>query len=477
MYICFMNKSKLLDLLRAMSENERSLFVPYLEYKSSLANVSEAALLLFDYVQKHLNREEALNKEKAWRILYPNEAFRDTRLRKIMHELNQASMDFLVQYKITKQEQLQRQVGLEISWTKGLPKHYRSLERQTQDYFEKESLRDDQYHLQQMQYYDLAYRRAERITRRPQLANLLRQKNYHLDAYFYMEKLRNYCNSISNRVFFSLEGEELSLPEGFLEVIARSPQAREVGVSMYLSVARMLENPGKTSFFYQLKQELKEYSHHFSLDEQDNLYIFLKNYCIGYQINQGNSQFFHELFDLSCTLLEKGITQRNGVITPQAYKNIITVGLHVQAFDWTEQFIRDFTSLLPEEERHNALNYNLAKVFFNQGDYQRVIEQLREVAYANHTYALGSKLMLLKTYYELGEDRALDSLIDSFRIYLRRNRAISREVRQQYQNVLRFVRKLFYLPSQSTEARAKLRKEVEACEPLADKTWILSKLD
>ncbi len=472
-----MHKSKLLDLLRAMSEEERSSLTPYLEYQLALSKISEAAILLYDYVQKHLGHEDALHKEKAWTALFRDEPFRDTRLRKIMHELNQASQEFLIYQELSAKQQLQRQAGLELFWSKGLSKHYRSLERQTLNYFDHESLRDEQNHLEQAQYYDLAYRRAERVTKRPQLATLLRQKDFHLEAYYYIEKLRNYCNSISNRVFFSLEGEELSLPEGFLDRVAASPQAQEIGVRMYLSIARMLENPGETQWFQLVKQLLKESFHHFGLDEQDNLYIFLKNYCIGYQINQGNSQYFHELFELSRTLLDKGITQRNGVITPQAYKNIITVGLHVQAFDWTEQFIRDFTALLPEEERHNALNYNLAKVFFTRGDYPRVIEQLREVAYANHTYALGSKLMLLKTYYELGEDRALDSLIDSFRIYLRRNRTISRDVRQQYRNVLRFVRKLFYLPPQSTEARAKLHKEVASCEPLADKAWILSKLD
>jgi len=471
-----MNKSKLLDLLKTLSEEERSLLAPYLEHQSALGQVSEGAILLYDYVQQYLTDENALRKEKVWQALFGEKPFRDAQLRKVMHELNQASLDFLIREHVTRKEQLQRQAGLELLWTKGLHKHYRTLERQTQGYFDKEALRDEQYHLQQAQYFDLAYRRAESGTKRAQLAHLLRQKDYHLDAYYYIEKLRNYCNSISNRVFFSLEGEELSLPKGFLDQVAASPQAKEVGVFMYLSVSRMLENPGEAHWFQQLKQLLKESSHHFSLDEQDNLYIFLKNYCIGYQINQGNSQYFHELFELSRTLLDKGVTQRNGVITPQAYKNIITVGLHVQAFDWTEQFIRDFTALLPEEERHNALNYNLAKVFFTQSDYPRVIEQLREVAYANHTYALGSKLMLLKTYYELGEDRALDSLIDSFRIYLRRNQAISREVRQQYRNVLRFVRKLLYLPPESTEARAKLRKEVEACEPLADKVWILSKV-
>ena len=71
-----------------------------------------------------------------------------------------------------------------------------------------------------------------------------------------------------------------------------------------------------------------------------------------------------------------------------------------------------------------------------------MIEQLREVEYKNLTYSLGGKLMLLKTYYELEELNPLSSLLDSYSIYLRRNKLISRELKQQYLNVLRFTRKL-----------------------------------
>ena len=106
-----------------------------------------------------------------------------------------------------------------------------------------------------------------------------------------------------------------------------------------------------------------------------------------------------------------------------------------------------------------------------------MIEQLREVEYQNLVYALGAKLMLLKTYYELKEFLALDSLIDSFRIYLRRNKLISADVKQQYLNVLRFVRKLSSVPPYNRNAINRIREQIDRCKALADKKWILEKLE
>lgn len=167
----------------------------------------------------------------------------------------------------------------------------------------------------------------------------------------------------------------------------------------------------------------------------------------------------------------------NGFFPSQDYKTITHVGIQVQEFAWTEAFIQEYTPKLPPEERENALTYNLAKVYFAQQQYEKVIEQLREVEYDNLTYALGGKLMLLKTYYELNEYLALDSLLDSFRVYLRRNKVISKEVRQQYLNVLRFIKKLSNVRPGDAAAVAKIEQQIAECKNLADKGWIVQKVE
>ncbi|MEM1120524.1 MAG: hypothetical protein AAGJ18_08735, partial [Bacteroidota bacterium] len=69
-----------------------------------------------------------------------------------------------------------------------------------------------------------------------------------------------------------------------------------------------------------------------------------------------------------------------------------------------------------------------------------------------------------------------DSLIDSFRIYIRRNKIISKEVKQQYLNMLRFVKKLSSTILGDEKALEKIRAQIAKCKALAGKKWILEKV-
>lgn len=470
-------KSKLAVIYHELSDPEKVRLENAVYRAQRAGELSEPAEKLFQFLRTHNHHlSEQDTRERVWKKLFSGQTYHDASMRRYMHELNQFILDFLGIEHLRSNHQAVRLATLQVLYERELEKHAGTLERQMQRSFDREHGRDHMYHQQWMEFYALQFRKEEHANQDSRLAQLLYGQDYHLECYYLIHKMRNYCNSIGYRFFVHLEGDQLNLPAGFLDRVATGPWLQEAGVHIYYLVSRMLEQPREQHWYFTLKEKLDEYSDRFSADELDSLYIFLKNYCITQHINQGRSHYFQELFDISRTLLEKGITQRSNVIEPQAYKNIITVGLHVREFSWTEEFIREYTHLLPEEERANALSYNLAKVAFHRGEYESVIDQLSRVTYANHTYALGSKLMLLKTYYETGEDRALDSLMESFRIYLRRHRKISREVRTQYRNVLRYVRKLFYLPPHAPDALAKLKADIEQCEALADKPWILAKV-
>ncbi|HFC00061.1 MAG TPA: hypothetical protein ENJ53_04570 [Phaeodactylibacter sp.] len=89
---------------------------------------------------------------------------------------------------------------------------------------------------------------------------------------------------------------------------------------------------------------------------------------------------------------------------------------------------------------------------------------------------MGGRLMLLKTYYELKEFDALESLLDSYRIYLIRNKLISKKVRQQLMNGIRFTRKLASLAPYDKAGLQKVKNQIDSCKALAAKKWLLEKV-
>ena len=136
---------------------------------------------------------------------------------------------------------------------------------------------------------------------------------------------------------------------------------------------------------------------------------------------------------------------------------------------------KNIPSTCPKSDEQNALNYNLANLYFHKKEYDKVIELLREVEYKNIVYSVGSKILLICTYYELNEDMALDSLTDSFRIFLRRNQLISKESKQRCMNMVRFTKKLATIPPFDKTAVEKLKTQIENCKALISKKMVVGK--
>lgn len=472
-----MLSKKLLSLLDTFSKNELSRFRKYLI--SPFFNENELLIKLFNLIelnQKYPEIRNGLDKELVWQKLYEGKKFDDPTLRRLCSALTKMAYQFLL-YEQSKANPVQEQTQLlEILNQRKLDKHFQSLARKLEDQQSKSEWRNVSFHFNRYRIEKYRHLSYEQSMEKIDTFENLQKSDYHLECFYIIQKLKHYCDSLGYKIFMATEAE-IILPEGFIQYLENNRFLEEPSIKAYYLVMQLLLDRQNETNYFQLKDFLKSNIQLFSKPELNTLYIHLNNYCIQEKINMGKSEYFVELFDNFKTQIEAGIIFKNGELVPQDYKNIITVGLHLKELNWVEKFIQNYTKRLPKENQENALTYNLANVYLIQKKYHKVIEQLREVEYQNLIYALGSKLMLIKTYYELNEILALDSLIDSFRIYLRRNKMISKEVKQKYLNVLRFVKKLTNLAPYDKAGIEKVKKQINDCKALADKKWILEKTE
>ena len=472
-----MPSKKLTSLLSSFSKNELIQFGKYLN--SPFFNENQLLIILFDQIRPFLKntpkRQAFPEKAYFWNQLYPATPYNDAQLRRICSDLLKLSYGFMAHQALEK-DPVQEQIYILSSLSElKLEKHFNGSARQATVLQQKSGLQNSSFHYKQFLLEQQQHTTIEQTKKKVNSFKNLESADYQLDCFYYTQKLKHYCDALSYKNFLSLEAN-IKLPGDLLETIESGNYLEEISVQVYYLVMKMLLNPDEESFFHELKTLLGTTTNEFPKSELYTLYVYLSNYCIDTKINKGRSEYFVELFEIFEVLLNKGILFSNGILDPQDYKNIITVGLYIQRFAWVEEFIQRYTQTLPKDNQENALNYNLAKVYFAQQEYAKVIEQLQEVEYRQLIYALGGKLMLLKTYFELKEFLVLDSLIDSFRIYLRRNKHISKEVKQQYLNVLRFVKKLATLAPNDKTGVEKIKKQVNDCKALADKRWILEKI-
>lgn len=470
---------KLLALLTSFSGSERKNFRKFL--RSPFFNENVMLIQLFDIIEQYLSKpkEEVekieLSKSSVWQKLYPKKAYSDVQMRRLSSDLNLLAQQYL-SHKVFKNTSLGEQHYLiQALNNPKLTKHFVGAVRQARLENEKSPLQNADTHLENHRIEYQCHIHLDQLGYKRNDFENFENADYHLDCFYISTKLKTYCEALDYRGKMSIN-PNIQISPGFMDQIKESNYFQEPSIKVYYLAIQMMENSKDEVHFQQLKAYVNEHIDCFPAAELKFLYTLLMNYCIDTKINNGQEEYYTELFSLYKKTLDKTLIFEKGALPPNHYKNILTIAMHIKAFDWSESFIQTYTEKLPKENQENALNYNLAKLYFHQEDYEKVIEQLREVEYQNLQYALGGKLMLLKTYYELEEVTALDSLIESFRIYLRRNTRISRDLKQQYMNVLRFTRKLSILAPYDKSGLEKVATQIENCKALAAKQWLLSKV-
>jgi hypothetical protein len=90
---------------------------------------------------------------------------------------------------------------------------------------------------------------------------------------------------------------------------------------------------------------------------------------------------------------------------------------------------------------------------------------------------IDSKVTLLKIYYEIQEYDALDALIDSFKVYIKRSKGLSAYLKKSYLNLIFYLRKVLQLNFYDKEKKQALIDAIQTEQHLPEKQWVISLLD
>ncbi len=415
---------------------------------------------------------EVLEKASVWAELYPNEAYNDIVLRRLMSELLGLIVRFLSIEQGKKSPVLGQVALLQVLREKDAAKLY-------EFYFRKFSRQPSPELLHDGTYLDAYLLESEQNTWLERSANRsgvtnLDESIASLDKFYLFNKLKYACTRLNNRNVLGGDFQDILL-EGLLQQLDSSPYGADPAILIYLRIYQMLTRKDETEHYHILRKMLSESALLFAVEEARHLYAFAMNYCIG-GINKGDGFFLREIFDLYKEALARKILLENGNLSPWDFKNIVVVGLRLSEFAWVEEFIFSYKDNIVLEKRENAFTYNLAKLHFYKKQYSEVLQLLQKLEYEDVFYNLDAKVMLLKIYFESRETEALDSLIDSFRSFLRRNKLISDSHRTNYLNLLLFVKKLSRLRYGDKKRLKQIQMKFEETKQVADRDWLREKM-
>jgi hypothetical protein len=479
-----MYSSKLVAMLRSLHKRERRRFADFAH--SPYFNKHERLRAFVDYLVTHVPNEDtqALTHEAAFATLFPAEPYNEQRISDLMSYAARLLEKFLAYEREERDD-----TGLHLSLLNELAerrmhKPFQQQMRKLRRKHEEMRHRNEQYYLLQYRLWETSDRYFMRLQRHTKDESL-QQKVDALDRFYLSAKLKNACEMvnrqhvISERYHFWLTQEVMHYLRHNIEDYREHP-----AILIYFHILQLLMEPDQERHFLRLKAELSEYAHYFPREEARYMYLYVQNYCI-HQINKGNRDYLPELFELYQWLLDTGIIFEGDYISQWDYKNIVSAGHRMERYDWTERFIYEYKPYLPPEDRENAFNYNLAVLYYAQRAYRKAIRVLQQVHFTDVYYALGARSLLLKIYYEMEEYDGLFALIESFTVYLKRNKELSEYQQTIHLNLIRYVRKLTNLRMKraasisavSRQQVGQLREQIENTQAIAHLPWLERKLN
>lgn len=469
-----MYKSKMIEMLRHFSTKELSRFSDYLA--SPFFNKDEELLVFYNYIKKYAPEFDSKNIDKDKLLVkgIPGLSLTEKKIGYMMSDIVEHCENY-IRYNNHFEEDIEGYVHLLSTYNKwGTDKLFEQTLREARNTLTKNPFRNASYFFKEYLLQSEVNLFFDRQKKRAYDASLQEAANF-LDLFYISTKLKYSCELI-NRQKLVVTDYKLRLLKEISDHLAETSYTEYPSITIYYQILMTFIDTDTDVHFEELKKLLDEHTGKFPASEARDMYAYAQNYAIR-KINAGEKRFLREYFDLSKAALEKELLLVDGDLSPWAYKNLVITALRVGEFDWAEQFIRDYKSSINEKFRSNAYNYNQGALLFFKGQYGEALRLINQVEYTDIFYALDTRTMQIKIYYQLDEWDPMQSAIEAFKVYLRRNKTLSENVKVLYNNFLKYTDKLSRLTKRDKPKLLELKQRIEESKQVADLGWLQQKVD
>ncbi len=456
--------SKLVLLFQSLSLKEMAVYLP-----TSDKEVKK----LFDYLQnlRQSTDLERYSRKDAYIATYGVAPYNDQRMRLLESRLVAQLEEVMLNQQLQETPLVQSSLRVQAYHRRNLSKSYRFAYAFFNKQLEADVQLDRHYYKYRLAHQHLDYQSKHAADRQSLPFDQVVDA---LDSWFIAAKLKHACEIINARNVMEVKAT-LRMIDQVREWADQEPFATDPAVMVYRWVYDSLTKPEDEMPFEQLSTFMRLNGHRFPLQDQREIYQYLKNYCIK-KLNTGLTTFTRKLFDIYRMTLDNETLLKEEYMSPFEFKNIVTIGLRLGEHDWVSAFIPSHLKYLDPVQQKNAEVYNSGNLYFFRKEYKSTLRLFQQVEFTDVFYALDVRSIILKTYFEQGEEELFNYQAAAFRTYLSRNKEISEYQRTIYRNFIRFAAQL--VKSDGDPATlAKIIADMDSVKQIADLRWLREKAD
>lgn len=468
-----MRSTKFYQIFSELSITDINRFEKFIH--SPYFNVNQAINQLTE-IFKNLVKEPTVDPDKStvWKSIFGTEEYNDQKFRKLLSDLLKLLQHFFIVEELEEKRILKAQLLMQAGNKRKIKKLKTTVmneaelalkwnaNKSSDLYLFKYQIEKNAFYLKEGDY-DVSNKDIETISE-------------NLDKFYFSEKLKYYCDVLGREYLGKIEYRFEFIDE-ILEHLKNHDFREDLVVQIYYLVFQMLTNPELTENYYDLKEIIFENFLSFEGIDQQELFVSLLNYCIR-QINVGNLDFQQEMVNIYDFIFKKGIILNENYITPSKFLNIITTSLRSGNYNFAETFIKEYNHLIPVSQRKEIVSFSLAQIYFYNKKYNDVIDQLRHLDYKDVFIGRRARVLLLATYFELGQVDAFLSLAESIRVFIGRSRKkVTKSILDPYLNLINISKKIILMQHGDEKVGIKILKEIDKnSKNIISEQWLRDKL-
>lgn len=447
--------SKFVQTIKTFSEDELKSFGHWL--RSPWCNTNKNVPKLFDKLKKYYPAFDypKLTKEKLFKQVLPKGKFSDRRMNNLLSEGYLVAEQFLIFNNLSKNQNLQKDLLTQELQNRHLEDwFFRDVQKEI-DRLETKPVKDWEDHLDLLRLHRRVYHHPNQKPRMQPGGQTIVKMGKQLDLVYLLEKAAIINEKIFRKRFLKDENHDI---ESELKIwLSASEEIEHLAVKFYRMRFSYQKETMLEQYFELRKNFLERYKelnekeqkiHLLSLMNDTNLFVKKRKLSITEQLP------ILKLGLNTKILLDKGRLSKN------TYTLVIGASNFKKDFEFTNQFITNYTSKVNIEYQEDAKNWALTHTLYYQEAFTDALDILINCTFTSLYFKRIAKVLQTQIYFDLFlQDDSYFSLLfnyfDAFEKWILREKQRSNFSKKPY---LVFVQKCRALAKHYTNANFQIDK-------------------
>lgn len=455
-----MKSSKLIDILKSLSDNELKGLAVFIEKKLDKKDTLPQKLFLV--LEKYFPEfdEKDLRKEKIYTKVFPKQKYNENKFSKLMSELTKIIENYIIHIKQQEDVVEEKMYLLKYYFERNLDKYFIIAARELRALLGKLPVGSHQ-NIVKYQFEELIATYELKIDNRTGDY----QKVYsELNEFIESEKLR---------------WENLSLidPSSF----RKKEEPHKQFYVIHSKLNKMLVNKDEV-YFFEAMEDIEKNIKLFAQEESREILKILLHFSIE-KVNSGFYDYYLQQFKIYQLFINTDlILNHYGKIHIATYKNYINCALRLGKFKEAESFLEYYKQFLLDDIKDDVYNFNKAYILFEKGEFDDALSLLLITKLDDIYYNLAQRRMIIRAYYELLQKdnsyfELFHSNINAFKKFIYTKDKLPEVHVVLNKNFLKILHKMEDNLKTDKKKVAQLLKELNNTPSVGERLWLEKKLN